>query len=93
MIEARLGQELEEVFANRAHLYRLLLEELETELRAERAERLLARVIARRGREVGARLFEGPGSGRSLRRCRPVPDGEPGPGPPLTARPRTRRPG
>lgn len=59
MIEARLRRELEEAFANRAHLYRLLLEELEAELGAEAAERLLARVLERRGREVGARLFEG----------------------------------
>lgn len=58
MSEARLRRELEEAFANRAHLYRLLLEELEAELGAEAAERLLARVLERRGREVGARLFE-----------------------------------
>lgn len=57
MIEARLRRELEEAFANRAHLYRLLLDELEAELGAEAAERLLARVLERRGREVGALLF------------------------------------
>jgi hypothetical protein len=57
MIEARLRRELEEAFANRAHLYRLLLDELGAELGAEAAERLLARVLERRGREVAAGLF------------------------------------
>lgn len=59
MIEARLRRELAEAFANRAHLYRLLLDELEAELGAEAAGRLLARVLERRGREVGAALFAG----------------------------------
>lgn len=54
--EERLRRELEEAFANRAHLYRLLLEELGAELGEPAAERLLARVIERRGREVGAAL-------------------------------------
>lgn len=54
--EERLRRELEEAFASRAHLYRLLLEELAAELGDAAAERLLGRVIERRGREVGAAL-------------------------------------
>ena len=52
-----LRQELEEAFRNRAHLYRLLLDELEAELGPDRAEEVLARVLDRRGREAAAVLF------------------------------------
>lgn len=52
-----LQRELEEAFRNRAHLYRLLLEELEAELGPDRAEEVLARVLDRRGREAAAVLF------------------------------------
>jgi hypothetical protein len=54
-----LRGELEEAFRNRAHLYRILLEELEAELGPERAEAVLARAVERRGREVAAGLFAG----------------------------------
>ena len=53
-----LRRELEEAFRNRAHLYRLLLSELEDELGPERAEQLMARVLVARGREVAAALFK-----------------------------------
>ncbi len=54
--EERLRAELEESFRNRAHLYRLLLEEFAAELGPEAAERVLARAVERRGRKVGAAL-------------------------------------
>jgi L-2-amino-thiazoline-4-carboxylic acid hydrolase len=54
-----LRGELEEAFRNRAHLYRILLEELEAELGPEQAEAVLARAVERRGREVAAGLFAG----------------------------------
>lgn len=57
--EATLRRELAEAFANRAHLYRLALDELTAELGAERAEAVLARIVERRGREVAAVLFAG----------------------------------
>ena len=53
-----LRRELEEAFRNRAHLYRLLLSELEVELGPERAEQLMARVLVARGRELAAALFK-----------------------------------
>jgi len=56
-IEDVLRRELEEAFRNRAHLYRLLLAKLEAELGPDGAERLLARVLEARGREVAADLF------------------------------------
>lgn len=77
MIEARLRRELEEAFANRAHLYRLLLEELEAEVGPEAAERLLARVLERRAtlcRLAGAfdrGLFETAGVGFAAETWRP----------------------
>lgn len=55
--EERLRAELEESFRNRAHLYRLLLEELAGEVGPEAAERVLARAVERRGREVGEAAF------------------------------------
>lgn len=56
MSEERLRRELLDAFTNRAHLYRLLLDELGMALGDEAAERLLATIIERRGREVGAAL-------------------------------------
>ncbi len=53
----RLRNELEDAFRNRAHLYRLLLEELEAELGLERATAVMARALERRGREVAEVLF------------------------------------
>ena len=52
-----LRRELEEAFRNRAHLYRLMLDELEAEIGPARAEALLARALERRGREVADLLF------------------------------------
>ncbi len=54
-----LRRELEDAFRNRAHLYRILLEELEAELGVDRAEALMIRALERRGREVAAVLFGG----------------------------------
>ncbi|MGL4812933.1 MAG: L-2-amino-thiazoline-4-carboxylic acid hydrolase [Beijerinckiaceae bacterium] len=54
-----LRHELEEAFRNRAHLYRLMLEELTAELGSERAEVVMARILERRGREVAPLLFAG----------------------------------
>jgi L-2-amino-thiazoline-4-carboxylic acid hydrolase-like protein len=53
----RLRSELEDAFRNRAHLYRLFLEELETALGLERATAVMARALERRGQEVAQALF------------------------------------
>jgi hypothetical protein len=53
-----LRRELEDAYRNRAHLYRVIYDELAESLGAEPAERLLARAIERRGREVAAGLFQ-----------------------------------
>lgn len=53
----RLRRELEDAFRNRAHLYALLLDELEVALGAAEAEALMSRVLARRGRQVAGALF------------------------------------
>lgn len=57
--EDTLRRELEDAFRNRAHLYRLFLEDLETEIGPERAEATMSRSLERRGREVAAALFKG----------------------------------
>lgn len=54
-----LRGELEEAFRARAHLYRLMLDELTAEIGAERAEALITRMLEQRGREVAAKLFKG----------------------------------
>jgi hypothetical protein len=54
MSEEQLRRQLYESFANRAHLYRLILEELRAELGPQRAEELLARAIHRRGTQKAA---------------------------------------
>jgi predicted ArsR family transcriptional regulator len=55
--EDTLRNELRDAFRNRAHLYRVLLDELTGELGAARAEAALIRAVERRGREVAAALF------------------------------------
>lgn len=57
--EAVLRRELDDAFKNRAHLYRLLLEELTGEFGAAAAERVLSKVVTRRGQEIAGRLFAG----------------------------------
>ncbi|KAB0266178.1 hypothetical protein FEZ63_15585 [Microvirga brassicacearum] len=52
-----LRRELEDAFQNRAHLYRLMLDELESEVGHDRAVVLMSRALERRGREVAAVLF------------------------------------
>ena len=52
-----LRRELEDAFRNRAHLYRLMLDELETEIGHDRAVAVMTRALERRGREVAAFLF------------------------------------
>lgn len=62
-----LRRELEDAYQGRAHLYRILLDELAESLGAEQAEALLARAIERRGREVATGLFKGvPGEARAI---------------------------
>jgi len=61
MGDTNLRQELEASFRNRADLYRLMLDELTTELGRERGEALMVRIIERRGREVGAAVFRARG--------------------------------
>jgi L-2-amino-thiazoline-4-carboxylic acid hydrolase len=53
----KLRRELEDAFQNRAHLYRLLLDELEQEFGSEQAQASMARALERRGREVAQILF------------------------------------
>jgi hypothetical protein len=53
-----LRHELEDAFRNRAHLYRLFLDELESEIGPERAERLMSRALEHRGAEVAPVLFQ-----------------------------------
>jgi L-2-amino-thiazoline-4-carboxylic acid hydrolase len=54
MSEEQLRRQLYESFANRAHLYHLILEELRVELGPQRAEEVLGRAIARRGAQKAA---------------------------------------
>ena len=54
-----LRRELEEAFAGRAHLYREMLDALETELGAERAEAVMRKVLEKRGAAVAGQLFKG----------------------------------
>jgi hypothetical protein len=68
MGEERLRRELADSFMNRAHLYRLMLEELEARMPAAEAEALLSAVCRRRGQEVAAGAFAGfgPDDARAL---------------------------
>jgi L-2-amino-thiazoline-4-carboxylic acid hydrolase-like protein len=52
-----LRQELEEAFRSRGHLYRVLLDELETEVGLERATAVMSQALERRGKEVAEGLF------------------------------------
>jgi hypothetical protein len=53
-----LRRELEEAFRSRGHLYRVLLEELETEIGLDRATVVMRRALERRGEEVATELFQ-----------------------------------
>ncbi len=55
MSEEKLRRELYDSFTNRAHVYRLLYNELRSELRAERAAELMGRAIYQRGGQSGPR--------------------------------------
>ncbi|WP_210489735.1 L-2-amino-thiazoline-4-carboxylic acid hydrolase [Microvirga antarctica] len=55
---ATLQRELEDAFQNRAHLYRLMLDELESAYGHDEAVALMSRALERRGREVAAALFK-----------------------------------
>jgi hypothetical protein len=57
MSEEKLRAELYDSFKNRAMIYYLIFDELRTELGAERAEKLLARAIYRRGAAAGKVKF------------------------------------
>jgi hypothetical protein len=57
--EERLRRELVESFRNRAHLYRLMLDEMEVRLGPAEAERILASACHRRGEEVARAAFSG----------------------------------
>jgi len=53
-----LRYELEEAFQSRAHLYRVLLDELESEIGLDQAIAVLSRALERRGKEVAKGLFQ-----------------------------------
>jgi len=55
MSEETLRRQLYDSFANRAHIYHLLFNELRSELGAERAEEVMGRAIYQRGVQLGAR--------------------------------------
>lgn len=55
----KLSRELDAAFRNRADLYRLFFEELTADLGAVEAERVMVRVVEKRGREVAAAAFGG----------------------------------
>jgi hypothetical protein len=55
---ATLRRELEEAFRSRGHLYRVLLEELESEIGLDRATAVMRRALERRGEEVATGLFQ-----------------------------------
>ncbi len=68
MSEEDLRRQLYESFANRAHVYRQLYEQLRLELGPERAAEVMGRAIARRGAQVGMRYAEfAPGDFAGLR--------------------------
>jgi len=58
MSEDKLRRELEEAFRARAHLYRLLHDELVTALGVDQGEAIMARTIERLGREVGEAHYQ-----------------------------------
>jgi hypothetical protein len=53
-----LRRELEEAFRSRGHLYRILLEELESEIGLDQATAVMMRALERRGKEVATGLFQ-----------------------------------
>ena len=55
MSEEQLRRQLYDSFANRAHVYRLLLDELRAELGEAKAAELMGRAIRRRGAEQAAK--------------------------------------
>jgi len=55
MSEEKLRRQLYASFANRAHIYRLLFDELRSELGVERAAELMGRAIYQRGVQMGSR--------------------------------------
>jgi hypothetical protein len=57
--ETVLRAQLRDAFANRAHVYRLMLQVLEERHGSEEAEAILSEVCKRRGVEVADKLFAG----------------------------------
>ena len=55
MSEEKLRRQLYESFANRAHIYQLLFDQLRSELGSDRAAELMGRAIYQRGAQLGAR--------------------------------------
>ena len=53
-----LRRELEEAFRSRAHLYRVLFDELESEIGLDQAIAVMSRALERRGKEVAKGLFQ-----------------------------------
>ncbi len=62
MNEDQLRRELEDAFRGRAHVYRVIYDELLAEFGAAKAEAILARAIEKRGREIAPVLFKGLGA-------------------------------
>jgi len=64
----KLARELDAAFQNRADLYRLFYEELETRFGAEAAEAIMVRAVTRRGEEVAEAAFTrfGPDDARAI---------------------------
>ncbi len=70
MSEEALRRQLYDSFANRAHIYRLLLRELGAELGAEKAAELIGRALYQRGAQVGAKYASfAPGNLEGLRQA------------------------
>jgi hypothetical protein len=55
MSEEKLRRQLYDSFANRAHIYHLLFDQLRSELGADRAAELMGRAIYQRGAQLGAK--------------------------------------
>src|SRR5262245_2593933 len=58
MSEEKLRRELEGAYRARAHIYRLIYEELAAEVGAAKAEQVLSRAMERRGRDASAGVFK-----------------------------------
>ncbi|WP_274628452.1 L-2-amino-thiazoline-4-carboxylic acid hydrolase [Arvimicrobium flavum] len=63
-----LAQELDAAFRNRADLYRLLYDELETVYGSDEAEAIITRAVEKRGQEVASTAFRqyGPKDARAI---------------------------